>query len=108
MISVIFIKNISTPTQSETQLHEAHIKNKEVARKKKSTDKELAKVSDGKILVATFDFQKVLTAPYDSILYYKRKLFFCLTEIVYLDYFLLRNTICFRIIEVMFYFNFPR
>lgn len=53
-------KNISSLTLSETQLYEAHIKNKEIARKKNSTDKELAKVSDGKLLVATFDFQKFL------------------------------------------------
>lgn len=31
-----------------------------IARQKNSTDKELAKVSDGKLLVATFDFQKFL------------------------------------------------
>lgn len=53
-------KNISSLTLSETQLYEAHIKNKEIARQKNSTDKELAKVSDGKLLVATFDFQKFL------------------------------------------------
>ncbi|CAH0399478.1 unnamed protein product [Chilo suppressalis] len=69
-------KNISIPTLSETQLYEQHLNNKKKGRKQKLLDKELAKNSNGRLTVATFDFQKVLTAPYGniSVLYYKRKL----------------------------------
>ncbi|KAH9636251.1 hypothetical protein HF086_009447 [Spodoptera exigua] len=69
-------KNKFTPTLVETQLHESHLRNKNLARTRKLLDKEAAKSSNGKILTATFDFQKVLNAPHGnlSILYYKRKL----------------------------------
>lgn len=69
-------KNLAAPSLPEIQLHEKHMRDKKVARQKKLLDKEVAKMSNGKILVATFDFQKVLTAPYGniSVLYYKRKL----------------------------------
>lgn len=56
--------------------YEKHQTNKNIARQLKNSDKTEAIQSNGTILCATFDFQKVLTCPHGqmSILYYKRKL----------------------------------
>jgi len=54
---------------------DAHIANKTLARAKKNTDKDKS-MTDSTFVTATFDFQKVLSAPSGqaSLLYYKRKL----------------------------------
>lgn len=56
--------------------YEEHQKNKIIARHLKKSDKTKAMQSNGTIICATFDFQKVLTCPHGqiSVLYYKRKL----------------------------------
>lgn len=69
-------KNKSTPTLLETQLYKSHLYNYNLTRERKFFDKSEAKTSLGKIVTATYGFQKVLNAPHGnlSILYYKRKL----------------------------------
>jgi hypothetical protein len=63
------------PTEAEIKKQEKHLERKEAARIQKSEDK-LEAFQNEKLVVATFDFQKVLTTPHGevSILYYKRKL----------------------------------
>uniref|UniRef100_A0A6P7G4Q1 Uncharacterized protein LOC114337629 n=1 Tax=Diabrotica virgifera virgifera TaxID=50390 RepID=A0A6P7G4Q1_DIAVI len=64
------------PTEEEKSKFDKHQDNKKVARHLKSQDKKEAIESEGKILTAVFDFEKVLTCPHGnvSIYYYKRKL----------------------------------
>ncbi|KAL4708107.1 hypothetical protein ACJJTC_009886 [Scirpophaga incertulas] len=69
-------KNIKTPTEEQITLHEQHIRSKNIGRELKQLDKNESKCSNGKVALATFDFQKILNAPHGqlSVLYYKRKL----------------------------------
>lgn len=68
--------NIESHTEEERKNYEAHILNKNMARELKTKDKKEASSSNGKIIAATFDFQKVLNSPHGevSVFYYKRKL----------------------------------
>lgn len=67
-------KNTENPSEQLITDYEKHLTNKTVARHLKNTDKTEAIQSNGTILAATFDFQKVLTCPHAqiSVLYYKR------------------------------------
>ncbi|XP_053619324.1 uncharacterized protein LOC128680303 [Plodia interpunctella] len=69
-------KNMANPTDEQINVYEAHMANKKICRELKNVDKHDSQSSQGKIVTATFDFQKVLNAPHGqlSILYYKRKL----------------------------------
>lgn len=69
-------RNKNNCTETAITLYEKHIHNKNLARKLKNDDKNTAIHSDGKIIAAVFDFQKVLSCPQGqiSIFYYKRKL----------------------------------
>ncbi|KAL4713498.1 hypothetical protein ACJJTC_010483 [Scirpophaga incertulas] len=66
-------ENRSEEIKTEYKKHQA---NKNIARQLKNNDKIEALQSNGTILCATFDFQKVLNCPHGqmSVLYYKRKL----------------------------------
>lgn len=68
--------NNRTPTNEEIQNHKVHMDAKKTARTMKQKDKHDAIESQGSIVTAVFDFQKVLTCPHGqiSIFYYKRKL----------------------------------
>ncbi|KAH9627837.1 hypothetical protein HF086_001733 [Spodoptera exigua] len=68
--------NNRTPTNEEIQKHKVHMDAKKIARAMKQKDKHDAIESQGSIVTAVFDFQKVLTCPHGqiSIFYYKRKL----------------------------------
>ncbi|XP_053614598.1 uncharacterized protein LOC128677637 [Plodia interpunctella] len=63
-------------TEMDRETYANHIINKNTARGLKTADKKEAISSGGKIVAATFDFQKVLICPYGeiSVFYYKRKL----------------------------------
>lgn len=69
-------RNKINSTENEISMYEKHIRNKNIARKLKNNDKDAAIHSNGKIITAVFDFQKVLSCPQGqiSIFYYKRKL----------------------------------
>ncbi|KAH9629615.1 hypothetical protein HF086_002551 [Spodoptera exigua] len=68
--------NNRTPTNEEIQKHKVHMDAKKIARAMKQKDKHDAIESQGSIVTAVSDFQKVLTCPHGqiSIFYYKRKL----------------------------------
>lgn len=70
--------NKAHPTDEENANHQKHLSNKKIARDLKTRDKCDAISSNGTILAAVFDFQKVLCCPHGnvSIFYYKRKLSF--------------------------------
>ncbi|XP_073956599.1 uncharacterized protein [Choristoneura fumiferana] len=63
-------------TEQEKVAFEQHERNKKIARNMKSQDKKTAVESNGKVVTAVFDFQKVLSCPHGDInvFYYKRKL----------------------------------
>lgn len=69
-------RNIGSPTEQQTADHESHVANKKLARQLMKSDKNESINSKGRVVTATFDFQKILNAPHGqlSILYYKRKL----------------------------------
>lgn len=69
-------KHTINPSEELKQYYANHQKSKTLSRTKKSKDKSDALNSNGRIVSATFDFQKVLSCPHGqmSILYYKRKL----------------------------------
>ncbi|XP_061721962.1 uncharacterized protein LOC133528554 isoform X1 [Cydia pomonella] len=69
-------KNLENPSTQESEKYSRHIQNKTQTRQMKSKDKQEAQASNGKIVTASFDFQKILNAPHGEIgvLYYKRKL----------------------------------
>ncbi|KAL4705707.1 hypothetical protein ACJJTC_002138 [Scirpophaga incertulas] len=69
-------KTNESQTVLDRQAYANHILNKNTARNLKAADKRDALSSSGKIISATFDFQKVLNTPYGeiSVFYYKRKL----------------------------------
>ena len=69
-------RNKSDHTDQEKEMYNTHMTNKNEARKLKSIDKRDAVESNGQILTAVFDFQKVLSCPHGqvSLFYYKRKL----------------------------------
>ncbi|CAH1640749.1 unnamed protein product [Spodoptera littoralis] len=69
-------RNKSDPTDQEREVYNTHLSNKNEARKLKNIDKRDAVESNGQILTAVFDFQKVLSCPHGqvSLFYYKRKL----------------------------------
>ncbi|CAH2094046.1 unnamed protein product [Euphydryas editha] len=69
-------RNIDSPTEQQITDHEIHVTNKKLSRQIMKSDKNDSKSSQGKIVAATFDFQKILNAPHGqlSVLYYKRKL----------------------------------
>lgn len=69
-------KNTENPSDELKTDYANHQKNKKVSRQLKNKDKEDAAQSNGLIVCATFDLQKVLSCPHGqmSILYYKRKL----------------------------------
>lgn len=64
------------PTDQEKEIFQQHQTNKKVARDLKSQDKKEAEESNGKMVTAVFDFEKVLQCPHGNInvFYYKRKL----------------------------------
>lgn len=66
---------MNSPTEPQLLSYEKHINSKKLCRELKLLDKHESKYSQGKIVTATFDFQKILNAPHGqlSILYYKRK-----------------------------------
>lgn len=69
-------KQTENPSQELKEQHKRHQSHKTIARQLKNSDKNAAVLSNGIILCATFDFQKVLSCPHGqmSVLYYKRKL----------------------------------
>ncbi|XP_026733787.1 uncharacterized protein LOC113498078 [Trichoplusia ni] len=69
-------KNLKNPSEVEQDTFAKHQDRKKIARAMKTADKESAKNSNGEIVCAVFDFEKVLTCPHGqvSIFYYKRKL----------------------------------
>lgn len=69
-------RNNSEPTDQEKINYQNHLSNKDEARSLKKIDKRDAFESNGLILAAVFDFQKVLSCPHGqvSLFYYKRKL----------------------------------
>lgn len=69
-------KNTENPSDELKSEYNNHKHNKTIARELKSKDKADAALSNGLIVCATFDLQKVLSCPHGqmSILYYKRKL----------------------------------
>uniref|UniRef100_A0A6P7GQ04 Uncharacterized protein LOC114345060 n=1 Tax=Diabrotica virgifera virgifera TaxID=50390 RepID=A0A6P7GQ04_DIAVI len=69
-------KHTENPSNELKADYEKHQTNKTIARQLKKSDRTEAIQSNGSIICATFDFQKVLTCPHGqmSILYYKRKL----------------------------------
>lgn len=64
------------PTDQEKEAFLQHQSNKTVARDLKSKDKKDAEESNGSIVAAVFDFEKVLNCPHGNVstFYYKRKL----------------------------------
>ncbi|KAL4718628.1 hypothetical protein ACJJTC_005182 [Scirpophaga incertulas] len=64
------------PTDREKDAFQQHQTNKEVTRVLKTQDKKDAEESNGVIVTAVFDFEKVLQCPHGNInvFYYKRKL----------------------------------
>ncbi|CAF4755652.1 unnamed protein product [Pieris macdunnoughi] len=64
------------PTDQEKETFQQHQANKKVARNLKSQDKKDAEESNGNMVAAVFDFEKVLQCPHGNIniFYYKRKL----------------------------------
>ncbi|KAL4716554.1 hypothetical protein ACJJTC_010218 [Scirpophaga incertulas] len=69
-------RNKSDKTEEDKVNYNHHISSKNEARKLKNNDKLDSVNSDGAILAAVFDFQKVLSCPHGqvSLFYYKRKL----------------------------------
>lgn len=72
----IYDTNIGTLSEEEKQKHGEHLKRKQKARDIKDEDKADAIKSNGKIVMACFDFQKILNCPQGNVglFYYKRKL----------------------------------
>ncbi|KAG6457883.1 uncharacterized protein LOC119190807 [Manduca sexta] len=64
------------PPEDLREQYANHLNSKRMSRILKNTDKNDAINSNGRIVCATFDFQKVLSCPHGqmSVLYYKRKL----------------------------------
>lgn len=69
-------KQTENPSDDLKEEYSKHQNSKKVSRTLKNNDKNDAIASNGSIVCATFDFQKVLTCPHGqmSILHYKRKL----------------------------------
>lgn len=72
----IYDANKNTMTEEDKQKQEQHLKSKTLSREMKEIDKNEAIKSNGKIITACFDFQKILNCPHGNVglFYYKRKL----------------------------------
>lgn len=77
-------RNVRVPTEEQMSQQKAHIEEKNIARRMKKQDKRAGRKSNGSIVAAVFDFEKVLSCPYGDVstFYYKRKLS-CLNFTVY-------------------------
>ncbi|KAL0894337.1 hypothetical protein ABMA27_012963 [Loxostege sticticalis] len=72
----VYNTNKRTMNDEEKKKQEVNMQNKTIAREMKEKDKKDAIKSQGKIITACFDFQKILNCPHGNVelFYYKRKL----------------------------------